>query len=569
MSYITTKNGEVEVHFEDATGVRLFDTADADITAADVVKDKIAYGAEGRIVGTYEAPDLSLADATAEDIRRGKIAFGPDGVLTGVFEGVDTSDADATANDIVVGKTAYVNGEKLTGIFEGVDTSDADATAGDIREGKTAYVDGVKITGTGQMVESPDWFKVTNLDNSRNLVFYIKDASVSLSTSLDNGETWTGYTNIIGNWSWTVPAGGTILFDGKINNSWVGRFDGDISYKVSGNLNTLLIDDPGSIIFRELFYNDDQLIDVEDLVLPWRIIQDESYYHMFYGCRGLITPPRELPAYTVPNSAYSEMFRGCTSLTTAPRILAQHFGQSSAWYMFSDCTSLTTAPALPALELEYNCYSSMFARCTSLTTAPDLPATNIDSNAYDSMFSGCTSLTTPPIIGAETIIGGAQFASMFNGTNLNSMPVFNNLTIPDGYGNPDTFNYAFTGTKLTGTVTVPNMEIMPYYGGCRAMFMNTNISGLIIPSEYVGQGDTYANIASDCSNLSYVECHAKYKHKYYRNDPDVPMDSDDVGNFSDWLSNVAASGTLKVPASMASFYTDNNLVPAGWTLETF
>lgn len=544
MSYIKINENDKKIILDGADNITktFIDPSDADITAADVARDKIAYGADGKVIGTAEL------------------------VTEGWYY---TQDADITAEDVMSGKIGYGTNGKVTGTYVPLDTTDADATAGDIREGKTAYVDGEKITGTGQIAVAPNWFKVTNLDNSRNLVFYIRDASVSLSTSLDDGQTWSDYINIIGNRSWTVPAGGTILFDGKINDIWVGRFDGDISYKVSGNLNTLLRDDPASISFQRLFYMDGELIDAEDLIIPWRILQQNCYESMFQGCRGLTTAPRELPAYNVAPQAYINMFNGCRGLTTAPRILAQHFGQTAAWYMFANCTSLTTAPDLPALELEYNCYSNMFNGCTSLTTAPELPATTLEGNVYESMFSGCTSLTIPPIIGAETVTGGSMFASMFYGTNLNSMPVFNNLTIPEGYGVPDMFNYTFTGTKLTGTVTVPNMEIMPYYGGCRAMFMNTNISGLIIPSEYVGQGDTYGNIANNCSNLSYVECHAKYKHKSFRNDPDVPMDSNDVGNFSDWLNGVAASGTLKVPASMASFYTDNNLVPSGWTLETF
>ena len=60
MSYITTKNGEVEVHFEDATGVRLFDTADADITPEDVRAGKIAYGPNGKIIGTAEVIDQNV-----------------------------------------------------------------------------------------------------------------------------------------------------------------------------------------------------------------------------------------------------------------------------------------------------------------------------------------------------------------------------------------------------------------------------------------------------------------------------------------------------------------------------
>ena len=61
---------------------------------------------------------------------------------------VDTSDATVTATDIVKDKIGYGAAGKLVGTLVALDTSDATATAADIAEGKTAYVNGVKITGT-------------------------------------------------------------------------------------------------------------------------------------------------------------------------------------------------------------------------------------------------------------------------------------------------------------------------------------------------------------------------------------------------------------------------------------
>lgn len=61
---------------------------------------------------------------------------------------VNPSDATATAADITKNKTAYGAAGKMTGTSVAVDTSDADATAADIAKGKTAYVKGVKIVGT-------------------------------------------------------------------------------------------------------------------------------------------------------------------------------------------------------------------------------------------------------------------------------------------------------------------------------------------------------------------------------------------------------------------------------------
>lgn len=75
-----------------------------------------------------------------------------------------------------------------------------------------------------------------------------------------------------------------------------------------------------------------------------------------------------LPAMILSEKAYENMFRGCTSLITAPK-------------------------KLPATELSYHCYDSMFYGCSSLTTAPELPATNLSYRCYYEMFRGCSNLT--------------------------------------------------------------------------------------------------------------------------------------------------------------------------------
>lgn len=91
---------------------------------------------------------LENATATAADILKGKTAYGASGKITGTYSPLDTSDATATTADILDGETAYVNGKKIEGTLVPLDTSDATATADDIAEGKTAYVNGYKVIGT-------------------------------------------------------------------------------------------------------------------------------------------------------------------------------------------------------------------------------------------------------------------------------------------------------------------------------------------------------------------------------------------------------------------------------------
>ena len=59
MSYIKVNESDSEksvtVDFENATAVRLYDTSDADVKPENLDEGVIAYGKNGRIVGTRKA----------------------------------------------------------------------------------------------------------------------------------------------------------------------------------------------------------------------------------------------------------------------------------------------------------------------------------------------------------------------------------------------------------------------------------------------------------------------------------------------------------------------------------
>lgn len=59
--------------------------------------------------------DSSITDVTSSDIIKNKVAIGKQGRIVGTLENLDTSDATATAEDITINKTAYINGQKVTG----------------------------------------------------------------------------------------------------------------------------------------------------------------------------------------------------------------------------------------------------------------------------------------------------------------------------------------------------------------------------------------------------------------------------------------------------------------------
>lgn len=143
--------------------------------------------------------------------------------------------------------------------------------------------------------------------------------------------------------------------------SGIGHFKGTHPFKVYGNIMSLVYGDNfegqtslsnKNYIFRNLFSNNHNLMDVENLVLPATTLADSCYAFMFDGCTSLVTAP-ELPATTLANYCYDEMF--------------------------SDCSSLTTAPELPATTLVEGCYLGMFYDCSRLNyikcLAKDISAT--------------------------------------------------------------------------------------------------------------------------------------------------------------------------------------------------
>ena len=186
--------------------------------------------------------------------------------------------------------------------------------------------------------------------------------------------------------------------------------------------------------------------------------------------------------------------------------------------MFEGCTSLTTPPTLPATTLAKGCYSIMFMNCTALTTPPTLPATTLAQSCYQDMFSHA-GLTTPPTLPATTLAQDC-YRGMLRNTPLTTSPTLPATTlIQDCYR-----NMFYECTSLTSTPTLPATTLT---AGC---YQNMFYGCVLVDSI-----TTYAN------NISASNC------------------------LTNWLNNVAATGTLYNNGSAT--YTPNSAsgIPTGWT----
>ena len=193
--------------------------------------------------------------------------------------------------------------------------------------------------------------------------------------------------------------------------------------------------------------------------------------------------------------------------------------------MFYSCTSLTTTPSiLPATILADQCYYQMFYGCTSLTTAPaELPATTLTDDCYNGMFNGCTSLTTAPELPATTLAIYC-YRSMFSGcTSLVNAPALPATTLASNcYYNM--FNYC------TSLVNAPELPATTLTDDC------------------------YYGMFNGCTSLNYIKA-------MFTTTPSSTYTSN-------WVSNVAASGTFVKNSAAEWDVTGVNGVPTKWTVQT-
>ena len=294
-----------------------------------------------------------------------------------------------------------------------------------------------------EAIEDSEFSWTCNVSSFENKFYY----------SLDDGVTWTNYTD-------PIPfSKGTILClkgdypEGLSNNSRTVRFALSGKVKASGNIMSLI--DNGAC---------------NTLTIP----SNCCFGELFRDCTSLITPP-ELPATTLNVYCYYSIFGGCTSLTNAPELPATTLAKGCYLSIFQGCTSLTTAPTLPATTLANQCYDGMFRNCSSLVYPPELPATTLGSDCYSNMFYGCSSLVYPPALPATTLENYCYWSMFWGCKNLIIAPALPATTLE---------NYCYWSM----------------FRNCSSLTVAPEL-----PATTLAQ-NCYSNMFYGCSNLHYIKC---------------------------------------------------------------
>lgn len=239
--------------------------------------------------------------------------------------------------------------------------------------------------------------------------------------------------------------------------------------------------------------------------------------------RGSISRPHSTSDYT------QFTITGNVKLLGSIKYLFHYQEGGTAYYdycgykLFYQCTGITDISKLtfPSEVMGIYCFQYMFNGCTNITTAPPiLPATTLSNYCYDGMFAG-TGLTTAPTLPATTLAKYCYNSMFQNCSALTSAPELNATTLYEGC-------YSSMFKNCTALTTAPDLKA----------------SKLVTYS--------YSGMFNGCTSLNYIKCLAT----------NISAQS----CTSNWVKNVAASGTFVKKSTMTSWTTGVNGIPADWTV---
>ena len=227
--------------------------------------------------------------------------------------------------------------------------------------------------------------------------------------------------------------------------------------------------------------------------------------------------------------AFYRLFYGCTNIVNAKNLSLNARTLSNTCYreMFQGCSSLISIPSLPASTLQPSCYRSMYNACTSLVEVPKnyLPALTLTDSCYKYMFFGCTSLVSSPELPATTLEMNC-YERMFSGCRL-----------------------LVDGPSVIPAETMKSNACLTMFTDCISLTKAPDLMATTLASA------CYREMFSGCLSLNYIMCLAN---------------SISASNCtSNWVRNVASSGTFVKTVKCEEWTTGNNGIPTNWVVKAY
>lgn len=342
-------------------------------------------------------------------------------------------------------------------------------------------------------------------------IYFIKNNGIAktIDYSTDNGTSWTQLPLAQHQSEIVVSAGDKVMFRGTTSGTSEA---GDTGYYCAFSGGTATYNIYGNIMSLASYPN------FETASLTG------NFKGLFKSSNAISAENLYLPNATV-NFQYRSLFSTSSNLITAPTSISGITAVKEYAFLsaFSGCTSLRYGPVPSAVSSATGCYREMYSGCTSLTsTVSALTFETVNSNMCTSMYAGCTSLTTAPEIPVTGRANNAYTSMFSNCTSLTKAPSI----LPATSVNIGMYQSMFEGcTSLTTAPEMPSASIQQY------------------SHRYMFRG---------CTNLNYVKCLA----------PSIGSSS----GLTDWLLNVAATGTFVKNANMSSWPSGASGIPSGWTV---
>ena len=338
--------------------------------------------------------------------------------------------------------------------------------------------------------------------------------------------------------------------------------------------------------------------------LPAITLATYCYYYMFENCSALTTAP-ELPATTLVNYCYNNMFKNCSSLNyikcLATNISASNCtvnwvsGVASTGTFVSDPNMYNWTIGVNGIPTDWVATNSFRLTAKSNNSTVGLKKKSsyhtVQYTTNGTSWLTMTTATTVNLSSGETIyIRGTLSSnnSLSNYTNFKfsgNVAISGNINYLWNYSNPTASLKNYCGYFLFSDCTaITDASELRFPATTLAqscyMTMFQNCSGLtsgpsilpatsLVDSCYRGMFQytpittapelpattlstyCYQNMFRGCTHLSNIKC--------------LATNISATNSTTNWVQNVAATGTFVKHPSMTGWTTGNNGIPSGWT----